>query len=200
MEKQHNRGQDGAGVVNIKLDMPAGSRYFNRFRSNGDAPIKEVFQNINAPIENELENNPEKLNDEYWVKRNIPFAGELLLGHLRYGTYGKNSIEYCHPVLRQNNWKTRNIALAGNFNLTNVDELFQNLLELGQHPREKSDTVTVLEKIGHFLDEENEKLFNKFRDEGYSKREITSLITDKLDVKNILQKSVKSWDGGYVIG
>lgn len=200
MEKQHNRGQDGAGVVNIKLDMPAGSRYFNRFRSNAESPIKEVFHKINEPIENAIENHPDKLNDDYWIKKNIPFSGELLLGHLRYGTYGNNSIEYCHPVLRQNNWKTRNIALAGNFNLTNVDELFQNLLELGQHPREKSDTVTVLEKIGHFLDEENEKLFKKFREEGYSKREITALISQHLDVQGILEHSIKSWDGGYVIG
>ena len=154
MEKQRNRGQDGAGMANIKLDTPAGKRYISRKRSTTDNPIQDLFAQINQRFIDLEESDPDKLNDIDWLKNNMPFTGELFLGHLRYGTYGGNSIEQCHPFLRQNNWKTRNLALAGNFNMTNVDELFGQLTDLGQHPKEKSDTITIIEKIGHFLDEE----------------------------------------------
>ena len=160
MEKQHNRGQDGAGVANIKLNMQPGTRFISRFRSNSQMPIQDVFEHINASFSDLEEHHPEKLMDVEWLKQNMGFTGELFLGHVRYGTFGKNSIENCHPFLRQNNWKTRNLVLAGNFNLTNVDELFDLLVSIGQHPKEKSDTVTVLEKIGHFLDEENDRIYN----------------------------------------
>ncbi|NQY67318.1 MAG: amidophosphoribosyltransferase [Flavobacteriales bacterium] len=199
MEKQHNRGQDGAGVASIKIDSTPGTRYINRRRSNSSTPIKDVFNPINEKFAAILEENPEKLTDGKWLKENISFMGELLLGHLRYGTFGNNNIEYCHPFLRQNNWKTRNLVLAGNFNLTNVDELFEQLIELGQHPKEKSDTVTVIEKIGHFLDEENEKLFKKFKDGGLSNQDISPLIGENLDIQKILEESSKKWDGGYVM-
>ncbi len=151
MEKQHNRGQDGAGLANIKLDIGPGHRYISRRRSNSSTAIKDIFGAINERFEAEFKNNPEHIQDPEWLKWNLPFTGELFLGHLRYGTFGSNSIENCHPFLRQNNWKTRNLVLAGNFNMTNVDELFQQLVDLGQHPKEKTDTVTVLERIGNFL-------------------------------------------------
>jgi amidophosphoribosyltransferase len=197
MEKQHNRGQDGAGVATIKLDVPPGQRYISRERSNANQPLKEIFGKINGKYAEAHENFPKQLKDATWVKENLGFSGELLLGHLRYGTHGKNSIENCHPFLRQNNWMTRNLVLAGNFNLTNVDEQFQNLVELGQHPKEKSDTVTVLEKIGHFLDVENQRLFDHYNDLGCSNEEITARISDEMDVGEILRNSAKSFDGGY---
>lgn len=197
MEKQHNRGQDGAGVATIKLDVPPGQRYISRERSNANQPLKEIFGKINGKYAEAHENFPKQLKDATWVKENLGFSGELLLGHLRYGTHGKNSIENCHPFLRQNNWMTRNLVLAGNFNLTNVDEQFQNLIELGQHPKEKSDTVTVLEKIGHFLDVENQRLFDHYNDLGCSNQEITARISDEMDVGEILRNSAKSFDGGY---
>jgi amidophosphoribosyltransferase len=199
MEKQHNRGQDGAGVANIKLDVDPGSRYISRHRSNASQPIADVFDKINSRFAEAAREHPDKMNDPEWLKANLPFTGELFMGHLRYGTYGKNSIENCHPFLRQNNWMTRNLVVAGNFNLTNVDELFSQLVELGQHPKEKSDTVTVLEKIGHFLDEENELLFKRFKQEGYTNKEISGQIAKDIDIQRILTRSAKSWDGGYVI-
>ena len=199
MEKQHNRGQDGAGVANIKFDVPQGTRYISRRRSNDQAPIKDIFDQINSRFKDEFDKNPEHLKDPQWLKENMPFTGEVFLGHLRYGTYGKNSIEHCHPFLRQNNWMTRNLVLAGNFNMTNVDELFDQLVELGQHPKEKSDTVTVLEKIGHFLDEENDRLYYKYKEEGYSKQEATPLIAKNMDIAGILTESAKKWDGGYAM-
>jgi amidophosphoribosyltransferase len=199
MEKQHNRGQDGAGVANIKLDVDAGSRYISRHRSNASQPIADVFDKINSRFAEAAREHPDKMNDPEWLKAHLPFTGELFMGHLRYGTYGKNSIENCHPFLRQNNWMTRNLVVAGNFNLTNVDELFSQLVDLGQHPKEKSDTVTVLEKIGHFLDEENELLFKRFKQDGYSNKEISGLIANEIDIQRILTRSAKSWDGGYVI-
>ena len=199
MEKQHNRGQDGAGIANIKFDMPPGSRYISRHRSNGQKPIQEVFDYVNKRFAEVKELHPEKINDPQWLKENIPFTGELFLGHVRYGTFGKNSIENCHPVLRQNNWMNKNLLVAGNFNLTNVDELFDLLVSLGQHPKEKSDTVTVLEKIGHFLDEENEELFRKFKLLGYSNIEITKKISENLNIKNILKRASADWDGGYAM-
>lgn len=199
MEKQHNRGQDGAGVANIKLDVEPGKRYISRYRSNSAYPIQDLFTRINERFVTLQENDPERLKDPAWLKDNCAFTGELWLGHLRYGTFGKNNIEYCHPFLRQNNWMTRNLVLAGNFNMTNVDELFQQLIDLGQHPKEKADTVTVLEKIGHFLDEENDRIYYKYKDQGYGKKEVTSVIAKEMDVQRILQEAAKKWDGGYAM-
>lgn len=199
MEKQHNRGQDGAGVANIKLDVEPGNRYISRHRSNASQPIVEVFDKINSRFAEAAKEHPEEIHDPEWLKNNLPFTGELFLGHLRYGTYGKNSIENCHPFLRQNNWMTRNLVVAGNFNLTNVDELLAQLLDLGQHPKEKSDTVTVLEKIGHFLDEENELLFKRLKQDGFDNKEISGKIAEQLDIQRILTRAAKGWDGGYVI-
>ena len=199
MEKQHNRGQDGAGVANIKFDVVPGTKYISRTRAVGSGAIKEIFGKINSRFEDINKKNPEKLKEAAWLKKNLPYTGELFLGHLRYGTFGGNSIENCHPFLRQNNWMTRNLVVAGNFNLTNVDELFDQLVELGQHPKEKADTVTVMEKIGHFLDEENERLFKKYKKEGHSNAEISSLIAENLDVLNILKDASKKWDGGYAM-
>jgi len=199
MEKQHNRGQDGAGVANIKFDMEPGNRYISRLRSNSNKPIPDIFDKINGYFAEVYKQHPDRLKDVNWLKYNVPFTGELTLGHLRYGTYGKNSIENCHPFLRQNNWMTKNLVLAGNFNLTNVDELFNHLLELGQHPKEKADTVTVLEKIGHFLDKENERLFKEFKNKKMSNEVISMMIGKELDIKEILARSTKKFDGGYVI-
>jgi len=198
MEKQHNRGQDGAGLATIKLDVPVGSRYISRHRSNASMPIQDLFDYINQRFVNLQQNDPEKFKDIQWLQENIAFTGEVLLGHLRYGTYGGNSIEHCHPFLRQNNWRTRSLVLAGNFNMTNVDELFQQLVELGQHPKEKADTVTILERIGHFLDVENDRIYYDQKDK-YSKREISSVIADEMDMKEVLINSSKHWDGGYVM-
>ncbi len=199
MEKQHNRGQDGAGVANIKFDVTPGTKYISRTRAVGSGAIKEIFGKINSKFEDLNKRNPERLKDAKWLKKNLPYTGELFLGHLRYGTFGGNSIENCHPFLRQNNWMTRNLVVAGNFNLTNVDELFDQLVELGQHPKEKADTVTVMEKIGHFLDEENERLFKKFKKEGHSNTDISALIAKHLDVYSILKDASKKWDGGYAM-
>ena len=199
MEKQHNRGQDGAGVANIKFDIAPGTRYISRARAVGSNAIKEIFGKINARFQDAYEKNPDKLKDAVWLKKNLAYTGELFLGHLRYGTFGGNGLENCHPFLRQNNWMTRNLVVAGNFNLTNVDELFDQLVELGQHPKEKADTVTVLEKIGHFLDEDNERLYQKFKKEGHSNEAISTLIAKNLDVQRILKDASKKWDGGYAM-
>ncbi|MFT7084654.1 MAG: amidophosphoribosyltransferase [Vicingaceae bacterium] len=199
MEKQHNRGQDGAGVANIKLDMAPGDRYISRVRSNSNQPIKEIFEKINGRLAEVQAENPELLKDVDYLKKNVGFTGEVLLGHLRYGTFGRNSIESCHPFLRQNNWMTRNLVVAGNFNLTNVDELFDLLVDLGQHPKEHSDTVTVLEKIGHFLDMENQKLYRKYKQLGYAKKEISGLIAKNIKVHKILKNASTDWDGGYTM-
>lgn len=199
MEKQHNRGQDGAGLASIKLDVPPGRRYISRQRSIDPKPIQDIFQYVQKRIADGVADNPELLKDADWLKENLPFIGEVYLGHLRYGTYGKNSIEACHPFLRQNNWMTRNLIVAGNFNMTNVDELFNQLVELGQHPKEKADTVTVMEKIGHFLDEANEELYHQFREDGLSKVEISHKIAESLDIGEILRAAAKKWDGGYAM-
>ncbi len=199
MEKQHNRGQDGAGVATIKFDVPPGTRYISRYRSTAPTAIKDIFGKIKDKFVDAHKKHPEKLKDEKWVKKNVAFSGELLLGHLRYGTYGGNSIENCHPFLRQNNWITRNLVVAGNFNLTNVDELFDQLVELGQHPKEKADTVTVMEKIGHFLDREVDKLFGVYKSQGHSNEEITNLIARDLNIGKILTDAGKKWDGGYTM-
>jgi amidophosphoribosyltransferase len=199
MEKQHNRGQDGAGIANIKLDMQPGERYISRARSIDKNPIQDLFGQIGSRFNQLASESPDKLKDVAFLKKHTGFTGELFLGHLRYGTFGRNSIESCHPFLRQNNWMTRNLVLAGNFNLTNVDELFDSLLAIGQHPKEMSDTVTVLEKIGHFLDVENDRLYAKFKSEGFSKPEISTKISEHLDLVSVLQKSSNKWDGGYVM-
>jgi len=200
MEKQHNRGQDGAGLANIKLDVPPGKRYISRHRSIKSQPIQDIFKKINKRINAAIEEHPKKMKDTAWLKDNLPFSGELYLAHLRYGTYGKNSIESCHPFLRQNNWMTRNLILAGNFNMTNVDELFDELVALGQHPKKKADTVTILEKIGHFLDEQNDELYYKFKEElGITKQEATKLIAEHIDLQDILVRASKKWDGGYAM-
>ncbi len=199
MEKQHNRGQDGAGVANIKFDVEPGTRYISRYRSNHKQAIADIFRRIQMRFEDAAKQNPAYLNDPQWLKKNLPFTGELWLGHLRYGTYGGNSVEACHPFLRQNNWMTKNLVVAGNFNMTNVDELFNDLIAIGQHPKEKADTVTVMENIGHILDEENERMYQKFRQLGNSKQEISPLIAEHIDIAKILRNSSKNWDGGYTI-
>ena len=199
MEKQHNRGQDGAGVANIKLDMEPGERYISRYRSIKKNPIQDIFDHINERFKQIAEENPKLLKDVDYLKQNAGFTGELFLGHLRYGTFGRNSIESCHPFLRQNNWITRNLVVAGNFNLTNVDELFDVLVEIGQHPKEKSDTVTVLEKIGHFLDVENEELYAEIKNENLTNREIYAKISERIDIEKILKKASEVWDGGYAM-
>ena len=200
MEKQHNRGQDGAGVATIKLDIEPGKRYISRHRSMASNAVADIFEYIQKKFADIQKETPEKMADAEWLKQNVSFTGEVLLGHLRYGTHGKNSIENCHPFLRQNNWQTRNLMIAGNFNMTNVDELLQQLYDLGQHPKEKADTITVLEKIGHFLDTENQGLFDQYKREGYDDNiEISKLIAKDLDVAKILRKSAKNWDGGYTI-
>ena len=198
MEKQRNRGQDGVGIANVKLDVKAGKRYISRKRSISPNPLQDVFDQVNRRFVDLQHSDPKKLQDSKWMKENLPFTGELFLGHLRYGTFGGNTIEQCHPFLRQNNWKTRNLALAGNFNMTNVDELFDQLVELGQHPKEKADTVTILEKIGHFLDEANDEIYYKNKEE-FTKKEITKKIEKDLNIQEILTQSAKYWDGGYVI-
>ena len=199
MEKQHNRGQDGAGMACIKIDTAPGMRYIDRVRSVENQPIQDVFQKINSEYHDIQDKNPELLSDVNWLKKNAHFTGEVFLGHLRYGTFGKNIETNLHPFIRYNNWKTRNLVLAGNFNLTNVDELFQNLIDLGQHPIQTSDTITVMEKIGHFLDEEVETIFRKYKEAGVSKKEITNLIIKEINVTNILKRASKNWDGGYAM-
>ena len=200
MQKQHNRGQDGAGIAEVKIDLEPGQKYINRIRSNSTTPIKDIFNDAYDNIHKVTEGNAKRLSDVNWLKYNANFTGELLLGHLRYGTFGGNNAIHLHPLVRSNNWKTRNLVLAGNFNMTNTDELFEQLVELGQYPIETSDTVTVMEKIGHFLDEENQKLYSQFKKEGFKKKEITDHIIDSINILNILSESAKKWDGGYVIG
>jgi amidophosphoribosyltransferase len=199
MEKQHNRGQDGAGIANIKLDMQPGERYISRTRSVQKNPTQDIFDQINAKFKAIYDENPAALKDVNFLKQNVGFTGEVFLGHLRYGTYGRNSIESCHPFLRQSNWMTRNLVVAGNFNLTNVDELFDVLVELGQHPKEKSDTVTVMEKIGHFLDVENDELYAHYKSLGYAKADIYARIQDEIKIDKILKKASERWDGGYAM-
>ncbi len=199
MEKQHNRGQDGAGVANIKFDMEPGDRYISRTRSIKKSPIQDIFDQINRRFKTLAEDNPNHLRDVDYLKKNVGFTGELFLGHLRYGTFGRNSIESCHPFLRQNNWITRNLVVAGNFNLTNVDELFEVLVRIGQHPKEKSDTVTVMEKIGHFLDVENDELHKNYKAKELENKHIYAKIAEELDIEKILKKASTDWDGGYAM-
>jgi amidophosphoribosyltransferase len=199
MEKQHNRGQDGAGFASIKLDTAPGQRYISRVRSVAQQPIQDIFAQINERINNELTDHPEYNDDVAAQKRNIPYIGEVLLGHVRYGTFGKNSVESVHPFLRQNNWMHRNLIMAGNFNMTNVKELFANLIELGQHPKEYTDTITIMEKIGHFLDDAVSKIYKNLKKEGFNKQEASPLIAERLKVAKILRRAAKNWDGGYAM-
>ena len=199
MEKQHNRGQDGAGFASIKFDVEAGERYISRVRSNQSQPIQDIFAQINERINEEMALHPEYAENISLQKAKIPYIGELFLGHVRYGTFGKNSIESVHPFLRQNNWMHRNLIVAGNFNMTNVTELFNSLVELGQHPKELADTVTVMEKIGHFLDDEVTDLYQECKVNGLSKREASPLIAEKLNITKILKRASRGWDGGYAM-
>ena len=199
MEKQHNRGQDGAGFASIKLDMRPGERYISRIRSVAQQPIQDIFSQINDRINSVIESYPKITSNISSNKNQIPYLGEVMLGHVRYGTFGKNSVESVHPFLRQNNWMHRNLILAGNFNMTNVRQLFNNLVELGQHPKDYTDTITIMEKIGHFLDYAVYKLYKKLKKEGYNKIECSSIIADRLNIKKILKKASKDWDGGYTM-
>ena len=199
MEKQHNRGQDGAGFASIKYDMKPGQRYISRVRSAEQQPIQDIFNTINSRIQKQIDLDPDLLSNPEKLKQDVPYVGELMLGHVRYGTFGKNNIESVHPFLRQNNWMHRNLIVAGNFNLTNVNELFDNLVDLGQHPKEMADTVTVMEKIGHFLDYAVAKIYKKLKREGYSKAEASPLIAERLNLSKILRKAAKNWDGGYAV-
>jgi amidophosphoribosyltransferase len=199
MQKQHNRGQDGVGIANIKLDMEPGTRYISRYRTINQQPIEEIFARISKKYSKAQKLGKKKYFDAQWMKENAAFTGEVWLGHLRYGTHGKNSIESCHPFLRQNNWRSRNLVVAGNFNMTNVDDLFKKLVSLGQHPKEVVDTVTVMEKIGHFLDEENQNVFNRHKNRVNSNKEMTDLIESELDVRRVLERSCRDFDGGYTM-
>lgn len=198
MEKQHNRGQDGAGIANIKIDQEPGFRFFSRYRSIKAQPVAHLFKKIGKKYKTGQKEGKEKFRDEQWLKRNVAFTGELWLGHLRYGTHGRNNIENVHPFLRQNNWRSRNLVMAGNFNMTNVDELFNILVDLGQHPKDKVDTVTVMEKVGHFLDEEVQGLFEKYKNQ-HTNKEVSDIIEDELDVQRVLQRACKDFDGGYTM-
>lgn len=199
MEKQHNRGQDGAGFASIKYDMQPGQRYISRVRSNKAQPIQHIFQKINVRIQEALDEAPQLLEKPDALKQAVPYVGEVMLGHVRYGTFGKNSLESVHPFLRQNNWMHRNLIVAGNFNMTNVHELFQNLVDLGQHPKAQADTVTVMEKIGHFLDDAVAKIYKKLKKEGFDKATASPQIAARLKIHKILKKAAKNWDGGYAM-
>ena len=199
MEKQHNRGQDGAGIAGIKLKIQPGNRYIFRQRSNKSDSIRDIFGSIYNDIDKINLKHQKELKNPDFIRENIPFSCDLYLGHLRYGTYGSYNIDYVHPVSRENNWRTKNLVMAGNFNLTNVGEVFNNLVELGQNPVDFSDTVTILENVGHRLDEENERLFRKFRDQGFSKKDISPLIEKNLDVSAVLRNASREWDGGYAM-
>ncbi|MBW6501946.1 MAG: amidophosphoribosyltransferase [Bacteroidales bacterium] len=199
MEKQHNRGQDGAGIAGIKLNVKPGNRYIFRQRSNKQNPLKKIFDLVYEDIAKVRGYDASKADDPEFVMENVPFACDLYLGHMRYGTFGNYNIDYVHPVSRENNWRSRNLVMAGNFNLTNVGEVFSSLVDLGQNPVDFSDTVTILENIGHRLDEENERVFRIFKDRGYSKKEITPLIEKNLDLATVLRKASRNWDGGYAM-
>jgi len=199
LEKQHNRGQDGAGIASVKLDVEPGNRYISRIRSNDAQPVQDIFTQINQRINAEMKANSALIDDVALQKQQLPYIGEVLLGHVRYGTFGKNSIENVHPFLRENNWMYRNLIMAGNFNMTNVSELFANLVRLGQHPKDKTDTVIVMEGVGHFIDDEVETLYQRFKAEGKSKKDATDLIGQQLDIERILRRASKHWDGGYVM-
>lgn len=198
MKKQSNRGQDGVGVANIKMGVDPGKRYISRYRTINSEPVEEIFTKIAKKFAKAKKKEGYNPKSAKWLKNNMGFTGEAWLGHLRYGTHGANSIESCHPFLRQNNWRSRNLVMAGNFNMTNVDELFDVLIELGQHPKEKTDTVTVMEKIGHFIDEENQRIFDKYKKKK-DNFEITEIIENEMDIQRVLKRSFKDFDGGYAM-
>ena len=198
MEKQTNRGQDGAGVANVKIDVPPGHRYISRYRSVENRPVVDIFNKINEKFRALLKSDPDKMKDARWLQENLPFTGEVWLGHLRYGTHGRNEIENCHPMLRQSNWRSKNLVCAGNFNMTNAEELFKKLVKLGQHPKDKGDTVTVMEKIGHFLDEENQRVFERFKGI-YENPALSDIIEDNMDLNRVLHRSCRDFDGGYAM-
>ena len=199
MEKQHNRGQDGAGFASVKFNVDPGTRYISRVRSNKSQPIQDIFGQINERLNGVLEENPNKKDDVSWQEENMPYVGNLFLGHVRYGTFGKNSIESVHPFLRQSNWKHQNLIVAGNFNMTNSKQLLDELVDLGQHPKEFTDTVTVMEKIGHFLEDEVSELYLKAKEAGFNKKDSSPFIEENLDLQKVLQRSSKNWDGGYAM-
>ncbi|MGB5242967.1 MAG: amidophosphoribosyltransferase [Lutimonas sp.] len=199
MEKQHNRGQDGAGFASIKFDVEPGTRFMSRIRSNDAQPIQDIFTKITERLNGVLEENPDKTDDLNWQMNNMPYLGNVYLGHVRYGTFGKNSIESVHPFLRQNNWQHKNLIVAGNFNMTNSMELLNELIALGQHPKENTDTVTIMEKIGHFLDDEVQQLYDQFKEKGITKKDASPLIAQHIDIQNILKRASKNWDGGYAM-
>jgi len=199
MEKQHNRGQDGAGFASVKFNVNPGTRYISRVRSNQSQPIQDIFGQINERLNGVLEENPTKKDDVSWQEENMPYVGNLFLGHVRYGTFGKNSIESVHPFLRQSNWKHKNLIVAGNFNMTNSKQLLDELVDLGQHPKEFTDTVTVMEKIGHFLEDEVSELYLKAKEAGFNKKDASPFIEENLDLQKVLQRSSKNWDGGYAM-
>jgi amidophosphoribosyltransferase len=198
MEKQSNRGQDGAGVANVKIDVPPGHRYISRQRSIENRPTLNIFKKVNERFGQLQESDPDKMKNGEWLQKNLPYTGEVWLGHLRYGTHGQNEIESCHPMLRQSNWRSRNLVCAGNFNMTNADELFNKLVELGQHPKDRGDTVTVMEKIGHFLDEENQRVFDRFKGT-YGNPALSDIIEDNMDLQRVLHRSCRDFDGGYTM-
>lgn len=198
MEKQSNRGQDGAGVANVKVEVPPGSRYISRYRSVENRPVVDIFKKINEKYLDIQKNFPHRLKDASWLQKNVAFSGEVWLGHLRYGTHGRNEIENCHPMLRQSNWRSRNLVCAGNFNMTNADELFRKLVQLGQHPKDQGDTITVLEKIGHFLDEENQRVFERFKGI-YENPALSDIIEDNMDIQRVLHRACRDFDGGYAM-
>ena len=199
MEKQHNRGQDGAGLASIKFNVEPGTRYISRIRSNQSQPIQDIFGKVNQRINGVFEEKPDKVDDVKWQEENVPYLGNLFLGHVRYGTFGKNSIESVHPFLRQSNWKHQSLIVAGNFNMTNSKQLLNDLVELGQHPKEFTDTVTVMEKIGHFLEDEVSDLYLDAKKAGFNKKDASPFIEEHLDLQRILQRSAKNWDGGYAM-
>ena len=199
MEKQHNRGQDGAGFASVKFNVEPGTRYISRVRSNKPTPIQDIFAQINGRLNGVLEENPDKKDDVRWQEENMPYVGNLFLGHVRYGTFGKNSIESVHPFLRQSNWKHQNLIVAGNFNMTNSKQMLEELVSLGQHPKEFTDTVTVMEKIGHFLEDEVSKLYQQAKKKGFNKRNASPYIEENLSPKKVLKRSSKNWDGGYAM-
>ena len=199
MEKQHNRGQDGAGFASVKFNVEPGTRYVSRVRSNKSQPIQDIFGQINDRLNGVLEQNPDKKDDVAWQEENMPYIGNLFLGHVRYGTFGKNSIESVHPFLRQSNWRHKNLIVAGNFNMTNSKQMLEELVELGQHPKEFTDTVTVMEKIGHFLEDEVSKLYQKAKKKGFNKKNASPFIEENLSLKKVLKRSSKNWDGGYAM-
>jgi len=199
LEKQHNRGQDGAGLASIKFDVKPGSRYISRVRSNEQQPIQDIFAKINGRLNELMKENSDKKDDVEWQKNNLPYLGEVYLGHVRYGTFGRNRLENVHPFLRQNNWRHRNLIVAGNFNMTNANQLLNELIKLGQHPKENTDTVTIMEKIGHYLDDEVSDLYQKFKEKGVSKKDASPLIEEELDIQKILRRASKNWDGGYAM-